>query len=196
LDWFKTLVGFQEQTYDKTRSKLQVVDGRLISKVNGASFRTGRLELLSLGQLREKGRTSAPTGRLKVSEVAEDVRLAHRDRTNHGALFQVASQFNLLEMADPSVAPEDGVTCYQYDNTQGPACAIAAGAATIFRNYFVPIGDAMGQSARQQINTLDTFGKQLADAIGLPPEILWTMKNGYALPNENALKKISEYLSS
>jgi len=30
-----------------------------------------------------------------------------------------------------------GVTRYQHDHTQGPACAIACGAATIYRNYFV-----------------------------------------------------------
>ena len=40
------------------------------------------------------------------------------------------------------MTPEDGVTRYKDDPTQGPACAIAAGAATIYRNYFVPIGDA------------------------------------------------------
>ncbi len=53
-----------------------------------------------------------------------------------GALFQVASQFNLLKMIGPSVTPEDGVTRYESDRTQGPACAIAAGAATIYGNYF------------------------------------------------------------
>jgi hypothetical protein len=56
-----------------------------------------------------------------------------------GALFQVASQFNLLEMVSPEITPEHGVTRYQHDRTQGPACAIAAGAATIYRNYFAPI---------------------------------------------------------
>ena len=59
---------------------------------------------------------------------------------NAGALFQVASQLNLLEMTGPEVTPEDGVTIYQDDRTQGPACAIAAGAATIYRNYFAPVG--------------------------------------------------------
>ena len=48
----------------------------------------------------------------------------------------MASQFNLLEMTAPSITPEHGVARYQLDRTQGPACAIAAGAATIYRNYF------------------------------------------------------------
>ena len=54
----------------------------------------------------------------------------HADSELGGALFQVASQFNLLEMAGPSVSPEDGVTRYGGDHTQGPACAIAAGGRT------------------------------------------------------------------
>ena len=63
----------------------------------------------------------------------------HADPELDGALFQVASQFNLLEMTGPSATPEDGVTRYSADHTQGPACAIAAGAATIYRNYFAPV---------------------------------------------------------
>jgi hypothetical protein len=63
----------------------------------------------------------------------------HQSPKNAGALFQVASQFNLLEMVLPRVTPEHGVTRYAHDHTQGPACAIAAGAATIYRNYFVPV---------------------------------------------------------
>jgi hypothetical protein len=51
----------------------------------------------------------------------------HRSPENAGATFQVASQFNLLEMVSPDVMPEDGVTRYEYDRTRGPACAIAAG---------------------------------------------------------------------
>jgi hypothetical protein len=67
--------------------------------------------------------------------------------TPTSALFQVASQFNALEMVAPNITPEDGVTRYQHDRTQGPACAIAAGAATIYRNYFVPVAGGIGQTA-------------------------------------------------
>ena len=37
-----------------------------------------------------------------------------------GALFQVASQFNLLEMVSPDVTPEHGVSGYAHDLTLGP----------------------------------------------------------------------------
>jgi hypothetical protein len=81
-----------------------------------------------------------------------------------GALFQVASQFNALEMTGPGVTPEHGVTRYRDDHTQGPACAIAAGAATIYRNYFVPVANGIGQTAKRQLNGLETVGTTLSEA--------------------------------
>jgi hypothetical protein len=133
-------------------------------------------------------------GRLKVSQVVGDVRRMHQDPKNAGALFQVASQFNLLEMIGPSVTPEDGVTRYQNDPTQGPACAIAAGAATIYRNYFAPVGNDFGQKAERQIDTLADMGDQLAADLRIKSHGLWTMRNGYALPTEMSLGTITKYL--
>jgi hypothetical protein len=49
--------------------------------------------------------------------VTGDVRHMHKSPENAGALFQVASQFNMLEMTGPEVTPEHGVTIYQYDGT-------------------------------------------------------------------------------
>ena len=42
MDWFESLTGFHEETYDQTRSKLKVQNGRLISLANGKSFQTGK----------------------------------------------------------------------------------------------------------------------------------------------------------
>ena len=64
-------------------------------------------------------------------------------------------------MISPSVTPAAGVTRYQDDFTQGPACAIAAGAATIFRNYFAIVGDQEGQTADRQFDGLADLGKAL-----------------------------------
>jgi hypothetical protein len=98
-----------------------------------------RLELVSLTELRSRLANSGIEHRdSKVSVVTGDVREMHQAAEYAGAVFQVASQFNLLEMASQDVTPEQGVTCYQSDHTQGPACAMAAGAATIYRNYFAP----------------------------------------------------------
>ena len=118
----------------------------------------------------------------------------HQSPEFSGALFQVASQFNLLEMASSSVTPEQGVTRYQHDQTQGPACAIAAGAATIYRNYFAPLHGGEGQTAERQLDCLGGIGAALADALVQPVEYLWTMKNGYALCSAEGLRMINAYL--
>src|SRR5438477_547006 len=114
------------------------------------------------------------------------------DPANKNALFQVASQFNLLEMTGPDVSPEDGVTRYSYDHTQGPACAIAAGAATIYRNYFADVDGHSGQQRRRQIDCLSDLG----EALGNEGEALWTMRNGYALCTEKGLTAIDHLLAT
>jgi hypothetical protein len=74
-------------------------------------------------------------GRLKVGVVTGDVRRMHLLPENAGALFQLASQFNLLEMTGPEVTPENGVTIYLPRQPHSkPGVRIAAAAATIFRN--------------------------------------------------------------
>lgn len=195
MDWFEKLTGFQETSYEETRSRLKVVDGRLHSQVNGESYVTGDLELISLENLREKAKSGGGLpGRIRTNVVTGDVRSMHRSFKNAGALFQVASQFNLLEMLSPEVTPEQGVTRYQHDHTQGPACAIAAGAATIYRNYFVPVDGSEGQTARRQLDGLADLGAALSSRTKLPVSDLWTMKNGYALCKEEGLGAITRHL--
>jgi hypothetical protein len=120
----------------------------------------------------------------------------HRSPENAGALFQVASQFNLLEMSSEDVTPELGVTRYQGDPTQGPACAIAAGAATIYRNYFVPIEGSQGQTATRQLDGLADLGAALSSAMKLPVGNLWRMQNGYALGTQTGLNAITQHLGT
>jgi hypothetical protein len=126
--------------------------------------------------------------------VTGDVRQMHRLPENAGALFQVASQFNMLEMTGPGVTPEQGVTIYQHDHTQGPACAIAAGAATIYRNYFAPVGGSQGQSADRQLDGLADLGEALSEALKQPVGSLCEMRNGYALCSSSGLDAISGLL--
>src|SRR5271165_452039 len=102
MDWFERLTGFSEDNYEETRAKLRVEVGRLHSLVNGRSYGVGQLELVSLQELRERAKSQeGPSGRLKASIVSGDVRQLHRIPEYEGALFQVASQFNALEMTDP-----------------------------------------------------------------------------------------------
>ena len=120
----------------------------------------GMLETPSLAELRTRVREiPAATGTLKVSEVVADVQKLHVAPENNGALFQVASQFNLLEMVSPSVTPEHGVEIYENDHTQGPACAIACGAGTIYRNYFASVNGRVGH--RHPLTAQTTHRKSL-----------------------------------
>ncbi len=118
----------------------------------------------------------------------------HAEPELEGALFQVASQFNLLEMAGPSVTPEDGVTRYSSDHTQGSACAIAAGAATIYRNYYASVDGKSGQTHDRQIDGLAALGKVLSTKLDRSVSELWKMRNGYALRTVDGLAAISRLL--
>jgi hypothetical protein len=148
----------------------------------------GSLEIPSLAELRQKASTLQPqlAGSLQVSILHGDVRVLHRDERFAGALFQVASQFNLLEMASPMITPEHGVARYAGDPTQGPACAIAAGAATIYRNYFVPLEGGEGQTRQRQVDCLRDLGQALGNERGE----LWRMTNGYAMCSRASLSKL------
>lgn len=195
MDWFEKLTGFLEAGYEETRARLEIASGKLRSRVNGASYETGELELISLEKLRQRAESGGNLpGRIRTSVVTGDVRRMHQSPENADALFQVASQFNLLEMVSPDVTPEHGVTRYQHDHTQGPACAIAAGAATIYRNYFAPTEGSQGQTATRQINGLAGLGLALSSGTKLPVADLWTMKNGYALCSKVGLDAITQYL--
>jgi hypothetical protein len=156
--------------------------------VNGKIYGIGELEFVSLQTLRERAKAAVGLpGRLNVRIVTGDVRKMHA-APEHA----VASQFN-VEMVRPEVTPEDGVTRYQHDHTQGPACAIAAGAATIYRNYFVPVGGYRGQTRDRQLDGLADVGNALSVALGRPVADLWTMRNGYALCSRTGLEAISHH---
>lgn len=197
MDWFEKLTGFRETGYEETRARLEVEEGRLRSRINRASYGIGSLELVSLHALRERAKSATSlSGRIKTSVVTGDVRRMHQAPENAGALFQVASQFNLLEMVSPDVTPEHGVTRYHNDHTQGPACAIAAGAATIYRNYFVPVEGLRGQTAGRQLDGLADLGAALSSALKLPVDNLWRMQNGYALATQGGLDAIGRHLGT
>jgi len=195
MDWFEKLTGFKEVGYKETRAQLKVEGNRLRSQINGSSYQIGELELVSLQTLRERAKPSGVLlGQLRARVVTGDVGGMHQSPENTGALFQVASQFNLLEMVSPNVTPEQGVTGYQNDHTQGPACAIAAGAATIYRNYFALVEGTQGQTAEKQLNGLADLGPALSSALKLSVKNLWCMENGYALGTQSGLNAISQHL--
>ena len=195
MDWFEAITGFPEADYETTRSRLSVRDGRLVSDGSDRRCAIGAFSLPSLSELRASGPDIAKGAPITVSNVVGGSRDLHQHPAYRGALFQVASQFNMLEMVDPSVTPEDGVAGYQYDRTQGPACAMAAGAATIYRNYLLPFGTQSGQTARRQINGLHDIAEALASTLAMEASELLPVRNGYALPSEQNLQRINALLN-
>jgi hypothetical protein len=189
--WFEALTGFTEQSPQQVRANIRLEGNSLRSHANGKSFICGELETPSLAELRERVQSSRyHVGKMSVHEVVADVQNLHADESYAGSLFQVASQFNLLEMGSPRMTPEDGVDIYEHDHTQGPACAISAGAGTIYRNYFAAVNGQIGQSSTNQIDCLGDIG----DALGNTKSQLWEMKNGYALATYDGLIRISNQL--
>ena len=173
MDWFEAIAGFKEGNYHDTKSKLVESDGYLHSNLSSKTYAVGDFQVPSLAELRDRRNQYGSSGRLSVKNISGDVRSMHSDRQYAGALFQVASQFNMLEMVHPGVTPEEGVTGYQFDHTQGPACAMAAGAATIYRNYLVPVGNQDGQTSDRQIDGLAELGAKLAEMLGVDITDLW-----------------------
>ena len=193
MDWFEKLTGFQEESPLQVQNNIIVDRTNMRSLVNGKTFICGRLETPSLMELRQRVKnTNVKTGKLSLREVVANVQDLHTNEANAGALFQVASQFNLLEMVAPNRTPEAGVGIYGYDCTQGPACAIACGAGTIYRNYFVSVNGQVGQSATNQIDCLADLGEALDNS----QNRLWQMQNGYALASDKGLMEITRQLQA
>ena len=192
-DWFERLTGFTEDGYTATQRRLLVEGDELVSTATGRRYGIGELTLPTLAELRNRVNPSRGQ-RSSVSGLVGDARTLHSDLRLEGALFQVASQFNTLEMVSEHVTPERGVTGYAGDPTQGPACAIAAGAATIYRNYLVPVGDGIGQTADRQIDNLAAMGAAMSELTGIPAEGLWSMQNGYAMGTAAGLAAITGVL--
>lgn len=192
MDWYRQLFGEEETNGDDIRSRYVFeTQGTLRRRSDGNQFHCGTLSVPSLYELRTQTADFKPATPNRVSEVVGNVQALHQDPENHGALFQVASQFNLLEMTGPCVTPEHGITGYQFDRTQGPACAIACGAATMYRNYFVVVDGKQGQTADRQIDCL----KGLESTLN-PDGSRWTMQNGYALPTREGLEAVCNDLNA
>ena len=190
--WFEKLTGFTEKSPEQVRANIEIEESALISRVNGAKFNFGRLEVASLKELENQASSLKNyNSKIDVEEVIGNIQTFHKEIFNNEAVFQAASQFNLLEMVSPRITPEQGVGIYEKDKTQGPSCATACGAGTIYRNYFAEVNGSVGQSFNNQIDCLQDIGNELNNNTNN----LWEMSNGYALANEDGLKNINLQIS-
>ena len=186
LVWFERLTGFDERAASDVAGNFDVDGEWLTSRANGRRMRAGRFELPSLTELRKRREQLWSGHVLGFNQVVADVQALTARPESSGATFQVASQFNMLEMVSPNVTPESGVDGYENDHTQGPACAIACGAGTIYRNYFVPVDGASGQTAARQLNGFADVDAAL--------DVDIEVRNGYALATASQLQSIAAQL--
>lgn len=192
MTWFEKLMGFEEISPENVRKNIDIDGENMISKANGKSYRFGKLEVPSLRDLQLRINLRDFEGKISLTETVANVGELHRSPENNGAVFQAASQFNLLEMVHPGVTPEEGVGIYENDATQGPACAMACGAGTVYRNYFVPLSGKLGQTENNQINCLSLF----EDFFGNDKFSVWSMRNGYCYPTAEGLERINAQINA
>lgn len=194
LDWFEEQFGFEEsQEAVKKYFKFDMSKKVLQSSKKRKTFYVGDFETPSVKDLKEKiiSSSSADLGGLTFENIIGDATQLHLAEENAGSVFQVASQFNCLEMVGPSMTPEMGITIYEDDGTQGPRCAMACPAATVFRNYF---WEGRGQTGGNQ-NQLNT-AKDLEKILDNEKLNYWNMKNGYMMPRSGAMKEVGEKISA
>lgn len=234
MTWFEDTFGFREiaKNFEAVRSKCRVVhdgtdEAKLITTVSSSgssetlerSFHIGRFETPSVEDLRARladlmesesirppanGANGVHEG-LKFRHLIGDAGEMHHDPSNANAVFQAASQFNCLEMSSPTVTPDDGITCYEYDRTQGPACAMACPAGTLYRNYLIN-GYGQGGQQGKQIDTLSDIDALVRNSTTqeegggngtttAATNNYWSLQNGYALSaRRGSIGQLSERL--
>ncbi len=204
--WFKALFGVDEaRVYQHVQANFVLNEDKsiLISKANNKIHKIGQFSTPSLIQLRNEAKAELEKFPNNVglslsksySHIATgDAFMLHSQFPN--AVFQAASQFNCLEFSSHKTNPEHGVTIYEYDNTQGPACALACAAGTVHRNYFVTVDpsqpDKLGQYKDSQINNLDA----LETLLNNDEHEYWYVENGYTFSRDHThLLKLNERLT-
>lgn len=190
--WFEKTFGFSEkrnfQTNKETFEKLY--DENNQRDLNGIEI--GEFMLRDLRSLNGMKNWYDHVGDVNIENIIGNIKDIH---TNHVisdlSTIQVASQFNCLEMANPNLTPENGITIYENDHTQGPTCAMATPAGLAYRNYLY---NNKGQTKTDQID----MTSQLLSYLKLfDNSVSWIMENGYMMFNDvEQLKKINRILMS
>ena len=196
--FFKDLTGLFESDFQQDRlARTCLVDlatGRLQNRSSGRSYQTGRFRVVTLRQLRAEtqGQRGSQPGKFSVFFASQPSRESHyrridvgalqADPQNQRALFQVASNFNALELCSPSDKYQmEHLEQYIFDNTQGPNASISAAAALVLRHYYafaaegVPIDEWPQKFSGRQL--------ELLGQTGLP------VKNGYLVLTPETVTK-------
>ena len=106
--------------------------------------------------------------------------------------MMAASQFNILEMPNSNIKPEDGITHYISDKTQGPACALAGLGGLLYR---LKKGlDGSEQTADNQVNLLDKLEEEMKNRRDDGTYKFWEIRNGYYTSTKEQRKRLEKEL--
>jgi hypothetical protein len=143
----------------------------------GRSWRAGRFEPLSIGDLRKRvtGSSTGKRGRVRLcvldgASPATDIG-SLQGHASGNTLFQVASQFNCLEAPSARIT---SVESYFDDYTQGPRASISAFPGTLLRHYCAP-----GADGSRFVQTND--GAQIELLADVCDPSMAMVRNGYLL---------------
>eukprot|EP00730_Choanoeca_flexa_P002823 TRINITY_DN11193_c0_g1_i1.p1 TRINITY_DN11193_c0_g1~~TRINITY_DN11193_c0_g1_i1.p1 ORF type:complete len:383 (+),score=49.80 TRINITY_DN11193_c0_g1_i1:1745-2893(+) len=198
-NWFEALFGVVEpQEYKCAQDLFDIKKAphgvNLTSTANGRSYQAGLFSTPSVAELQrdlEPIKQQQLQGSLQLEHIViGDVLLEHHKPEYRLATFQAASQFNCLEFSHPNAVPEEGVTQYAYDFTQGPACSIACGPGTVYRNYFASVGHQVGQTRHCQLNNLDNALLALGNG---PDNKYFEVRNGYTHTSNAQLEAFNQH---
>ena len=125
MTWFETLTGFPEATPHQVRENLRLDGQQLTSLVNERSFHTGEFTTPTLKTLRQVVQLPTTGTSVQIEELVADVQSLHQAPFNANAVFQVASQFNCLEMAAPHMSLKTGLAFIRMIGLRAPHVAFA-----------------------------------------------------------------------
>lgn len=189
MNWFFDTFGFVESDNYLVNQRQMLnlyINGhhKSINNIDVGSFETINRSQIPIYQHCVNG------GKVTLSHLISDVLQLHKDPLNHHATFQIASQSNCLEMSNPSRTPEDGLSIYLYDNTQGPLSAMATPAGLAYRQYLLPFDHGMGQTVDRQLDMSLRARYYVRDMTGG----LGKFSNGYLFYTNEELELINQKL--
>ena len=192
-NFFEDVVGLSEDLFRQYPERIKEArpePGKLKNLRTGEVFDSGRFTLKTLGELRAQDRPSvqkdiAGTFHLLYSrDDPSQLDIGHLQSlpTFQNALFQVASNFNALELMGPyDKRAMTQLSAYILDQTQGPYASISAAPGLIARHYYA--FEKQGMSPETWSQQYD--GPQLEMLRETPLRV----RNGYVMLEEESLEQ-------
>ena len=195
-DWFINAFNFCEENYDYDKN--QNIFKKLFREGNYKTIKgmsVGNFNLPTLNNfyyLKKNHKKNHKKNKVTLTNIYESIIDLHETCEKYST-FQVASQLNCLEMINPIKLPENGITCYKEDGSQGPRCVMQTPAAIAYRNYLYPQNGIYGQKDKNQINMADDLLDWLCEKNN-DIKTHYLYQNGYLFITQNGLCRINAIL--